>query len=134
MFSYSFNFIIHDVFRSMGQDITQGGLHILCIDINYIFVFYFFCTYYKTLLSICMTYRHNNNSWLLHYFYHYLYYVLHYQLLFLLQMTSSTSLKSELKSESVSTVTNATASSKVTCLSSEDGIFSNEKKCQKTID
>ena len=28
----------------MGQDITHGGLHILCIDINYLFIFTF-CTY-----------------------------------------------------------------------------------------
>ena len=48
--------------------------------------------------------------------------------------SSSSSLKSELISESASAVTNATASSKLTCLSSEDAIFSSEKKCQKTID
>ena len=40
MFSYSFNFIIHDIFRSMEQDISQGGLHIFCIDIDYLIVFH----------------------------------------------------------------------------------------------
>ena len=34
MFSYSFDFILHDIFRSMVQRISQGGLHILCIDID----------------------------------------------------------------------------------------------------
>ena len=40
MFSYSFIFILCDIFRSMAQDISQGGLHILCIDIDYLFIFH----------------------------------------------------------------------------------------------
>ena len=44
------------------------------------------------------------------------------------------SLKPELKSESASALTNETASSKLTPLSCENAIFSNEKKGQNTID
>ena len=40
MFIYSLNFIHLDILRSMGQDISQGGWHILCIDIDYRFVFH----------------------------------------------------------------------------------------------
>ena len=40
MFSYSFNFIFHDIFRGIGQDISLGGLHTLCIDVDYLFVFH----------------------------------------------------------------------------------------------
>ena len=40
MFSYSFNFIFHDILQGMGQDISQGYLHTLCIDIDYLFIFH----------------------------------------------------------------------------------------------